>query len=162
MNPGPSVLSGTAAVLSPAQLARTARAVAGTPERWLGLVRYDSGRRWYLRLARDDSREIWLLSWLPGQGTGFHDHGSSAGAFVVVQGALQERAAPGGRPDEHGKAVPDGAVRSFGPGYVHDVMNTSPRPAVSIHAYSPPLRIMRRFEPRPGGLLRVSWEEREW
>jgi hypothetical protein len=28
------------------------------------------------------------LSWLPGQATGFHDHGGSAGAFAVVWGTL--------------------------------------------------------------------------
>jgi predicted metal-dependent enzyme (double-stranded beta helix superfamily) len=149
-------------VIGPAQLARAARAVARDPARWRDLIRYDAGQRWYLRLARDDTHEIWLLSWLPGQHTGFHDHGASAGAFVVVQGALRERAAPGGRPEDTGHAVPHGTARSFGPGYVHDVTNASPRPAVSIHAYSPPLSSMRRFEPSPAGVLRVSWEDRSW
>ena len=59
--------------------------VAASPQRWLGLVRYDPARRWYRRLLAED-REVWLLSWLPGQHTGFHDHGSSAGAFAVVRG----------------------------------------------------------------------------
>jgi hypothetical protein len=31
-----------------------------------------------------------VISWLPGQGTGFHDHGGSAGAFAVVWGTLLE------------------------------------------------------------------------
>jgi len=162
MNSGLSAVSGPPAVIGPAQLARTARAVAGAPERWAGLVRYDADRRWYLRLAHDDAHEIWLLSWLPGQHTGFHDHGASAGSFVVVQGTLRERAALGGRPVNPGQTLPHGAVRSFSPGYVHDVTNVSPLPAVSIHAYSPPLRSMRRFESSPGGLLKVSWEERAW
>ena len=38
----------------------------------------------------DEHHEAWLLTWLPGQGTDWHDHGGSAGAFVVVQGALVE------------------------------------------------------------------------
>ena len=78
--------------------------VATRPERWLALVRYDADRRWYQRLARDEDHEVWLLSWLPGQRTGFHDHGSSGGAFTVVQGCLRERAAYGGRPDPVGAA----------------------------------------------------------
>ena len=31
--------------------------------------------------------------WLPGQGTDWHDHGGSGGAFVVLQGSLVERTA---------------------------------------------------------------------
>jgi hypothetical membrane protein len=34
--------------------------------------------------------EVWVISWLPGQATGFHDHGGSAGAFAVVWGTLME------------------------------------------------------------------------
>src|SRR3712207_8332217 len=34
--------------------------------------------------------QVWLLSWLPGQGTGLHDHGGSAGALAVVRGTLSE------------------------------------------------------------------------
>ena len=49
-------------------------------------------------LAAVDSR--WLLSWLPGQGTGLHDHGGSAGAFAVVRGTLHERV--GARADAAG------------------------------------------------------------
>ncbi|SES82853.1 hypothetical protein [Geodermatophilus poikilotrophus] len=30
--------------------------------------------------------QVWLLPWLPGQGTGLHDHGGSAGASAVVRG----------------------------------------------------------------------------
>jgi predicted metal-dependent enzyme (double-stranded beta helix superfamily) len=156
MNPGAHTL------ISPTQLARIAQAWAGTPARWLDLVRYDADRRWYLRLAHDEAHEIWLLSWFPGQRTGFHDHGASAGAFTVARGSLRERAAPGGRPEESARTLPQGAVRSFGPQYVHDVMNASPQPAVSIHAYSPPLASMRRFDIAPGGLLLVTREERSW
>ena len=39
--------------------------------------------------------EIWLLSWVPGQGTALHDHGLSAGAFAVAQGTLIERVVDG-------------------------------------------------------------------
>jgi hypothetical protein len=49
-------------------------------------------------------------------------------------------------------------VRSFGAWYVHDVINASVRPAVSVHAYSPPLTSMRRFEFGPGGLEKVATE----
>jgi Cysteine dioxygenase type I len=84
------------ALVSPASLAEIALTVAGRPRDWLSLVRYQTGQRWYKRLAWDEVHELWVLSWLPGQGTGFHDHGSSAGAFAVASGWLVEQAAPGG------------------------------------------------------------------
>jgi len=157
-----SVVPGATATLSdPAQLGRLARRVADDPGQWLSLVRYDQGRRWYHCLARDEACEIWLLSWLPGQHTGFHDHGTSAGAFTIASGVLRERAAPDGRPEQPGRSLLPGAVRSFGPGYVHDVRNESARPAVSVHAYSPPLSSMRRYAVM-SGRLQLTGEDWEW
>jgi len=42
------------------------------------------------------------------------------------------------------------------------VRNDSIEPAVSIHAYSPPLTSMRRYEVTDGGLLRATIEDRSW
>ena len=94
----------------------------------------------------------------PGQRTGFHDHGRSAGAFTVAQGCLRERAAPGGRPEPAGATLLSGSVRSFGPRYIHDVANESAAPAVSVHAYSPPLTTMDRFAVSGGRLVRATAE----
>jgi hypothetical protein len=38
------------------------------------LVSYDPVARYYVRLAREQEFEAWLLTWLPGQGTEWHDH----------------------------------------------------------------------------------------
>jgi predicted metal-dependent enzyme (double-stranded beta helix superfamily) len=150
------------APLSPARLAQLTLRIADDPGQWLSLVRFQAGPRWYLRLAQDDEHEIWLLSWLPGQQTGFHDHGASAGAFAVARGCLSEQAAPGGRPDPRVRTLVAGTVRSFGPDYAHDVANQSAQPAVSVHAYSPPLSSMRRYGVAADGLLRQTAEERTW
>jgi predicted metal-dependent enzyme (double-stranded beta helix superfamily) len=151
-----------AAPARPAQLAQIALRIADQPGQWLSLVRYDPGRRWYQRLARDDEHEIWLLSWLPGQHTGFHDHGPSAGAFAVARGFLRERAARGGRPEPTGRTLAPGAVGSFGPEYAHVVRNESAWPAVSIHAYSPPLSSIRRYSLAASGILHAAGEDRTW
>jgi len=135
--------------LSQARLRQLVRGVAAREHGWLSLVRYDLNKRWYQRLAWDDGHEMWLLSWLPGQRTGFHDHCESSGAFTVARGTLRGRTAPGHRPGPS-VAVHRGEVRSFGPWYVHDVINASVQPAVSVHAYSPPLTSMRRFDFGPG------------
>ena len=78
---------------------------------------------------------------MPAQSTGFHDHGDSSGAFVVVTGVLEEHH-PSGAPIE----ITPGKPRAFGQDYAHDVRNVSLGPAVSIHAYSPPLREMNEYE----------------
>ena len=100
--------------LSQVRLRQLVQDPAAREHDWLSPVRYDLNRGWYQRLTCDDDHEVWLLSWLPGQRTGFHDHGESAGAFTVARGALRERTAPGRRP---GPSVPvaQGGVRSFGP-----------------------------------------------
>jgi predicted metal-dependent enzyme (double-stranded beta helix superfamily) len=148
----------TRAPLRPARLRQVVRGLAASEDEWLSQVRFSRDARWYKRLTSDDDHEVWLLSWLPGQGTGFHDHGGSAGAFTVLQGALQEWTAPGGRRTTVGSTLGPGQVRSFGPWYVHHVINASVEPAVSVHAYSPPLQSMRRFEFGPAGELRVTTE----
>jgi len=82
--------------VGPARLAGIASDIARHPKQWLSQVRYDVSQRWYRRLMLTEQYEVWLLSWLPGQQTGFHDHGPSAGAFAVALGQLRERAASAG------------------------------------------------------------------
>ena len=138
----------------PADLVRLA-AAAGE---WADLVRYSEGERWYQRLERGENHEVWLLSWLPGQRTGFHDHCGSSGAFTVVQGELRERTPAAGRAALATGAFAAGRIRSFGPRHVHEVANESAAPAVSIHAYSPPLSGMRRYELTRSGLVLAAVE----
>jgi hypothetical protein len=146
------ILTGTPTTLSQACLRDIVRGVAAQPARWRSLVRYDPARRWYQLLGQHDDHELWLLSWLPGQHTGFHDHGRSAGAFTVIQGCLREQAARAGRPGQS-VDVAAGPARSFGPWYIHDVGNFSAAPAVSVHAYSPPLTGMQGFDLVAGRLV---------
>jgi hypothetical protein len=145
------------APLRRARLADLVRLAAATGE-WSVLVRYTEDERWYHRLERGENHEVWLLSWLPGQRTGFHDHCGSSGAFAVVAGELQERTPAAGRPQPVSAAFPAGRARSFGPRHVHEVVNESAAPAVSIHAYSPPLAGMRRYELTRGGLVLAAVE----
>jgi len=54
-----------------------------------------------------------------------------------------------------------GEVGAFGPHYVHDVRNGADSSvAVSVHAYSPPLSSMTRYDLTPSGLA-VAGTERE-
>src|SRR6202453_558060 len=108
---------------------------------WVDKVRLRADGRWYERLYHGPDYDIWVISWLPGQSTGFHDHGASSGAFVVATGILEEH-----RPGERIRVIHPGKPRAFGPDYAHDVRNVSLAPAISIHAYSPPLSDMNEYE----------------
>jgi hypothetical protein len=110
----------------------------------LGILRYEQRRRWWSRLALTSGVELWLLSWLPGQGTGPHDHGGAAGAFTVLLGELVEDYRYPGGPIRHlGHTV--GNAIGFGAGRAHDLRNGGGLPTASVHAYSPPLVPMREY-----------------
>ena len=146
----------TLTTLAPARLAERAQAIADRPQEWIHRVRLSADGRWYQRLHVDNEHEVWLISWLPGQATGFHDHGDANGAFAVALGRLAEHQIAGAR------TVEAGHVRGFGPGYVHDVRNESTAPAVSVHVYSPPLTAMRRYDlDADGRLVPVATENAE-
>jgi Cysteine dioxygenase type I len=149
--------------ISAGQLGRLVRRVADAGE-WPGLVQFAAARRWYGRLELTPSYEIWLLAWLPGQRTGFHDHGDAGGAFAVVRGELQETLGRPGSREVRRRVAGHGSVTAFGARHLHDVGNDSGAPAVSVHAYSPPLTAMRRYEMAPSGLALVRTElaELDW
>ncbi len=57
------------------------------------------------------------------------------------------------------RPVRAGGAWSFGPRYIHDVRNAAAAAvAVSVHAYSPPLPAMTRYELTPAGLVRRNAE----
>ncbi|MFD7972461.1 cysteine dioxygenase [Streptomyces clavifer] len=119
-----------------AEFVGLARTIAADRARWAPLVRYDTTTRWYHRLQTGPGYEVWLLSWIPGQGSGLHDHGPSSGVLTVLEGELTERT-------EHGThTLAAGAQRVFAPGYVHEVVNDALAPAVSLHVYYPGLTDM--------------------
>lgn len=131
-------------------LAEIASRLAGQRSLWEPLVRFDPVFRYYARLAAEPAFEAWLLTWVPGQGTDWHDHGGSAGAFVTVRGALTEEHATVS-PDDAPRIVPGsrelvcGTLRAFGTKHIHRVSNNGLEPAVSLHVYSPALVEMNAY-----------------
>jgi Cysteine dioxygenase type I len=144
-------------ILSSEQLAAEVRRLTATPAEWVTRVRLDPEGRWYERIQLSDTYEVWLISWLPGQSTGFHDHGGSAGA-------LDECVLPRNGSGALVTQVASGDVRAFGPHYVHDVRNSAAGSvAVSVHAYSPPLAEMTRYDLTPGGIVVAGIEgDEDW
>jgi predicted metal-dependent enzyme (double-stranded beta helix superfamily) len=141
-------------VLTPKQLAAQVHQLIGTPAQWVARVRLDTEGRWYEQIHVNESYEVWLISWMPGQSTGFHDHGGSNGAFGIVWGDLDESVVPRDGDAVLVNRIGSGAVRSFGPRHAHDVRNCSASSvAVSVHAYSPPLSVTRQYDLTPSGLV---------
>jgi len=164
-----------AAATRPTGSAALAVALSVRTDLWEPRIGFRAESRWTALLEPDDVRpyldpslhaelddaQIWLLTWLPGQGTPLHDHGSSAGAFAVARGTLTERVvATGGpgRPRETEADLPAGRLRFFGPHYVHQVTNRHAEPAVSVHVYAPRLTVMHTYRVDDDGLIRTGTE----
>lgn len=144
-------------VLDVDELEQLALDVAADPELWQPLVVVDAHRRRYRLLYEDDRIDVWVLSWMSGQGTGFHDHDLSGVGLSCAQGEVVERQMllPTGA-----TSVPmtPGVSRQGPPGYIHSVAHVAGSPAVTIHAYSPPLVRVGQYRVDDQGILRRSIE----
>jgi hypothetical protein len=147
--------------LSPAELRDYVARLAAEPERWRSLVRRTGSDRHFEQLWRDDHVDVWVISWNRGNDTGYHDHDTSRGAVAVVEGeVVEERLTVGGAP----RAVRPraGSVFDFEASHVHRMHQDAAEPAVTIHAYSPPLWRMGAYAVEPDGTLRrqsISYAE---
>lgn len=142
-------------VLDTDALARLVGAVADDPDTWTPLVVVDPDRRRYRLVYEDDRLDLWVLSWMPGQATGLHDHGVSGVALTTVQGSVTERhLVIGGEPTR--RILTPGTVHTGPAGYIHAVGHDEGAPAVTIHAYSPPLVQVGQYRARPDGQV---WRE---
>lgn len=138
--------------LPPAQLRRFVLGLAAEPRRWRHLVRHEHDVRVYEQIFSDARVNAWLICWSGGQDTGFHDHDESAGAISVIEGGVREERLVVGAPP---------VVREFAAGQhfevpptaIHRVLHNGARPAITIHAYSPPLLRMGAYRQGPGGEL---------
>ena len=119
----------------------------------------DEQRRWYQLLRTDGYVDVWLISWARQQGAELHDHGGSLGALTVVRGVLTEHRWVPARATLGTRSLRAGGSVGFPLGHVHDVTNTEAEPAVSVHAYSPPLTAMSYYRVEPRGLLRRTRSE---
>jgi predicted metal-dependent enzyme (double-stranded beta helix superfamily) len=144
-----------------AELEAFVRELMARPEEWQARIAHDPDRRRYELLLRDDDLEVWLICWMEDHDTGFHDHDLSGGAVGVVAGAVREdRLVLGG--GTVSRVAGAGDTFTFTAADIHRVMHAGGAPAVTIHAYSPPLWRMGAYEVGEGGELRrhsVSYAE---
>jgi predicted metal-dependent enzyme (double-stranded beta helix superfamily) len=150
--------------LTDAELEVVANQFAARPELWSEHVSHDPSHRTYRQLLRDDHLDVWLLCWSRDHDTGFHDHDLSAGAVAVAKGSVREdRLVLGRSVDEPiSRVALAGSSFSFTASDIHRVLHAGEGPAVTIHAYSPPLVRMGSYMVEPSGqLLRhpVTYED---
>jgi predicted metal-dependent enzyme (double-stranded beta helix superfamily) len=135
--------------------------IAAQPETWRARVRHGTPGRHFEELWRDDHVDVWVITWTNGNDTGFHDHDVSRGAVAVVEGEItEERLVVGGPPRRLHHAA--GEAFDFDASHVHRMLQDSDAPAISIHAYSPPLWRMGTYTVAPDGTLRresISYAE---
>jgi cysteine dioxygenase type I len=130
-----------------------AEGLASTAREWPGLNGI-VGRRWEI-LAASPTFEAWVIGWAPGGTIELHDHGNSAGAVVVAGGELLETLVAeetDGSVTTTSRRMTAGMSWSMGPRHVHDIVNDSSTPAVSVHVYAPRLTSMTHYR-LDGGIL---------
>jgi quercetin dioxygenase-like cupin family protein len=138
--------------LTIAELERFAAGLAAAPERWSHLVHHADDARVYEQIWDDDDVNAWVICWSEDQDTGFHDHDVSAAAITVVTGQVREdrltlTSAPRSR------ELGPGVTFTVPPVAIHRVLHAGDGPAVTIHAYSPPLRRTGAYRLGAGGVL---------
>jgi hypothetical protein len=104
-------------------------------------------------MLEDARLDVWVLSWMPGQATGYHDHGSSHVALTALEGVVLERQIRVGEASIERELAP-GVFRQGPAGYIHSVTHRTGAPAVTLHAYSPPLLQVGQYRAGPTGELR--------
>jgi predicted metal-dependent enzyme (double-stranded beta helix superfamily) len=122
-------------------------------KRWRHLVRHEHSERVCELLHVSASVELWLVCWAHGHDTGFHDHDRSAAEIAVVSGAIREQRLV--LHDEPISATHEqGAWVTVPSGDIHRVTHAAGRPAVTLHAYSPPLERVGTYVIGEDGRLR--------
>lgn len=142
--------------LSRAELENFVRGLADRREYWYGLVRQSPEARNFEPVWAEEDLNAWLICWSNQQDTGWHDHDVSAAVISVLDGQIREErlrlgAAPASR------LLGAGATFYVPPTAIHRVLHAGSGPAVTLHAYSPPLtRTGAYWLGADGELRRVS------
>jgi len=107
--------------------------------RWQRLVKHSADVRVYEQIWDHELVNAWLICWSDDQDTGFHDHDLSAAGITVISGQVrEERLRLASAPRE--RVFGAGSTFHVPRAAIHRVRHVGDEPAVTIHAYSPPLR----------------------
>src|SRR5689334_25030578 len=102
--------------------------------RWSPLVRHDCDKRIFECVLDLPDVEAWLICWMPGHDTGFHDHDLSSGAVAVVSGSVREERLRVGA-EVSSNVYSSGETFDFTPSDIHRVVHAGDAPTITLHAY---------------------------
>lgn len=143
--------------------------LSGRCDRLFPAAGLPTDRRWFTRIHGDDELEVWLVSWGPGHATELHDHGGSLAAMTMLSGTVDEYRWDGTKVRR--RRLEAGDQAGFPLGWVHDLVGVSAPaavrpaqllaapPALSVHAYSPPLTAVSYYEVTAANRLRRTRTE---
>jgi len=127
-----------------------ARLSAADLEPFIG---FKEGNYWRHPVFRNDSIEMLVLCWRPGQRTPIHDHNGSVGAVLVHKGIVWESnfefREPEGLHYHSGREYGAGQVTTADVPDIHQLGNpdVSEQDLITIHLYSPPLGVLHTYKP---------------
>ena len=104
------------------------------------------------RSVDDEDVNAWVICWSHDQDTGFHDHDESSAAIAVIDGHVREDRL---RLDQapRSRTIGPGSIFTVPAAAIHRVLHAGSVPAVTIHAYSPPLVRTGAYRIGPDGEL---------
>jgi quercetin dioxygenase-like cupin family protein len=138
--------------LNSPELHAFAAQLADEPERWAHVLDASCKERVFELIWDDDDVNAWVIVWNEDSDTGFHDHDVSAAGISVIAGTVREdRLSLGGLPRV--RLFSRGDTFTVEPTAIHRVLHAGDGPAVTIHAYSPPLRRMGAYRVDEEGVL---------
>jgi quercetin dioxygenase-like cupin family protein len=144
--------------LSTEELEPFVQKLAADTPRWRPHINHDPDQRTYRLIWEDESVNAWVLCWSEDHDTGFHDHEASAAAIIVLAGHVgEDRLRLDGPPKTRISAA--GEIFTVPPNAIHRVLHHGEVPAITLHAYSPPLvRVGSYSLSEDGELLREPQE----
>jgi hypothetical protein len=140
--------------LSLSELERVVASVASRHDLFDDLIVHESDG-WSLHLFVNENFGVKIESWGEDHLVNWHDHGGSSGAFAVTAGTLVEQYRSDDFVGIECRHLRAGDLASFGADHVHDVYRSG-APALSVHAYSPPLTGMTHYDHSPQGFVALE------
>jgi mannose-6-phosphate isomerase-like protein (cupin superfamily) len=139
--------------LAEPELRRFADRLAADRSRWAHLLEAaGEGNRVYELIWDDPDVNAWVIRWSEDADTGYHDHDDSAAAIAVLAGHVREdRLSLTGLPRT--RLIGAGETFTVEPSAIHRVLHAGTVPALTVHAYSPPLRRTGAYTVDAAGVL---------
>ena len=113
---------------------------------------FKEGNYWRHRVCRNESIEMLIICWRPGQKTPIHDHNGSHGVVRVQKGLMWETMFTydevSGLCYKSARECPTGEVTGADVPDIHQLGNpeVSGQDLITVHVYAPPLGVLHTYK----------------